>query len=176
MKKLLFLFMLFIIVGSLQAQDDFYRLRPDGKFEKVFSGTDSSNTIDIPRFTIGNPRTFSRDTSFSNAKDTAIYNFKFKYYKGYVDIYNPNASADSFAVEIFNPISLSYTPYGFGLRNTNNGDYEADNSVVIIPAATTIPIINKYEITYLRPGQIRVRSLSTKTRASKVRIGFTGVN
>ena len=42
--------------------------------------------------------------------------------------------------------------------------------MVIIPAATT----KKWEINELRPGQFRVRTLSTRSRVLK--LGYTGVN
>lgn len=113
-----------------------------------------------------------KDSSFGATKDTAKYKFNYLYYKGYVEIYNPNANADTVAIEGYNLTKSDWSSNAFGLKNLSLGYQETNNAVVVIPATTAY----KYEVTHLRPYYIRVRTLSTKARASNVSIGFCGVN
>lgn len=131
-----------------------------------------TNDSTVPVFmssTSTNPRIFSKDSLVN--KDTVNYNFNFGYLKAYVSLYNRSGStADTVAFEHYSPTKVGWINQAIGFRDVLTDYLEANNLLIIVPAATT----KTFEINMYRPGNVRIRTLSTRTRTSDV--GFTGIN
>jgi len=135
-------------------------------YQKTLEGL---RVIVVADSAISSPRIFYADSLVN--KDTSIYNFNYLYDVGEITVYDSSStSADTVVIEGYSVTKGAWTSNGIGMRDVNTDGLETNNAVIVIPAGYT----KKWVINELRPGQFRVRTISTRSRVLK--IGFTGVN
>ena len=170
MKKILVLLLVLSGISLAQSTTTPLANKVDGKYTlyKDATGNYRSNAVHItndlttPLYTSsGDPYERSVDT-WGAASDTSTYAFANAYLKAYVTVYDTSATADTLVFEHYSYAKNAYTTQAIGIRDILTDYLEADNSTVIIPAATA----KTFEVNMFRPGTLRIRPKTITGRLS----------
>lgn len=182
MKKIVLLIAVLFLSGLTYGQATWTKYnKVEGRHNQMVKGDSSAvNVYLMSGGSSGDLQTkpylsFIRSTdTWGAAADTSTYDFANNYLRCYVTIYDSSATADTLTIEVYSYAKLGWTTQMIGFEDVVTGYREADNTTVIVSGT----IAKKYEITKLRPGNVRVRPKTVVGRSAykTKRIVWEGIN